>query len=118
MDLTEQAHLINKIQETLSQYQGKKVKVEQNLGRGRISDNTGIILQVHPRLFILEVVRKRGPKSRLSFQYADILTGVVTVYADGEPMFENYAEILSVKKDADYYEITDDIDANEEKILR
>lgn len=118
MDLTEQAHLIDKIQSTLAQHQGEKVKVEQNLGRGRISNNTGTILQVHPRLFILEVVRKRAPKARLSFQYADILTGVVAVYINDEPLFENYAEILSVKKDADYYENTDDDDANEEKILR
>lgn len=118
MDLTEQAQLISKIEETLSQHIGEKVRVEQNLGRGRISKNTGIILQVHPRLFILEVVRKRGPKAHLSFQFADILTGVVAVFANNEPLFEDYVEILSIKKDAEYYEALDDEDTSEEKILR
>lgn len=118
MDLEEQAHLVDKIRETFEAHKGEKVKVEQNLGRGRISSNNGIILQVHPRLFILEVVRKRAPKARLSFQYADILTGAVTVSLNGESLFEDYPEILAVKKEADYYELPEEDDSTEETILR
>ena len=68
MDLQEQAQLIEYIRSTFEEHKGKKIHVEQDLGRSRISAHTGIILQVHPRLFILEVTRKRAPKARLSYQ--------------------------------------------------
>ena len=99
VDIAEQAKLIETIKTKFDENLGEKVYVEQDLGRSRISANTGIIYQVHPRLFILEVKRKRAPKARLSYQFADILTGIVTVTKDGEPMFENYQEVLAVKKE-------------------
>ena len=99
MNLEEQANLIQVIKETFDKLLGEKVHVEQDLGRSRISKNTGIVYQVHPRLFILEVERKRMPKARMSFQYADILTGIVQVTKDGESLFEDYREILTVKKE-------------------
>ena len=33
--------------------------------------------QVHPQLFIMEVDRKRGRTARQSYQYVDVLTGMV-----------------------------------------
>ena len=100
MDISEQTQLIEKIKATLEENMGEKVHVEQDLGRSRVSANTGVVYQVHPRLFILEVTRKRAPKARLSYQFADILTGIVKVSKNGEPMFEDYRELLAVKKEA------------------
>ena len=99
MNLEEQTKLIEQIKEKFDTLIGKEIHVEQDLGRSRISANTGIVYQVHPRLFILEVERKRMPKARMSFQYADILTGVVQVMIDGESIFEDYQELLAVKKE-------------------
>lgn len=99
MEIYEQTQLIETIKTKFEENLGEKVHVEQDLGRSRIGSNTGIIYQVHPRLFILEVTRKRAPKARLSYQFADILTGIVKVSKDGEPMFEDYREILAVKKE-------------------
>ncbi len=99
MELSEQAQLIDKIRETFESQLGEKIHVEQDLGRSRISANTGIVYQVHPRLFILEVQRKRTTKARISYQFADILTGIVKVSKDGESLFENYQELLAVKKE-------------------
>lgn len=112
MDLEEQAKLIDHIRETFEAHLGEKVHVEQDLGRSRISANTGTVYQVHPRLFILEVVRKRVPKARLSFQFADILTGVVKVSQNGESLFEDYQEILAVKKEP--YDESEFLDNEEE----
>lgn len=118
MDLTEQAQLIEKIKETFEQHIGEKVHVEQDLGRSRISTNNGIVYQVHPRLFILEVQRKRVPKARMSFQFADILTGVVKVSQNGEPMFDNYQDLLAVKKEPyDESEFADN-DIEDELIIK
>ena len=99
MDISEQAQLIDKIKAKFDENLGEKVHVEQDLGRSRVSANTGIIYQVHPRLFILEVTRKRAPKARLSYQFADILTGVVKVSKNGEQLFEDFRELLAVKKE-------------------
>ena len=99
MDIAEQTKLIENIRDTFLENLGNKVHVEQDLGRSRISANTGIVYQVHPKLFILEVQRKRTTKARLSYQFADILTGVVKVTLNGEPLFEDYQELLAVKKE-------------------
>lgn len=117
MDLEEQANLIEHIKQTFEAHLGEKVHVEQDLGRSRINANTGTIYQVHPRLFILEVVRKRVPKARYSYQFADILTGVVKVSQNGEQLFDDYQEILAVKKEPyDESEFLDN-DIEDEQIL-
>ena len=117
VELSEQANLIDHIEETLEALEGQTVHVEQDLGRSRISSNTGLVYQVHPRLFILEVQRKRAPKARISYQYADILTGIVKVFKDGESLFEDYKELLAVKKEP--YDESEFLgnDFEEEKIL-
>ena len=35
----------------------------------------------------------------MSYQFSDILTGVVTVTKNGESMFQDYVEMLAVKKE-------------------
>lgn len=92
MDLVKQAGIVDSIHDTLSDFVGKRIKVSANMGRSKIVENEGIITQVHPRLFILEVERKRGAKARHSFLYADILTGIVKVSENGEPIFGEFIE--------------------------
>ena len=99
MELSQQTKLIDEIRAEIEANLGNTVHVEQDLGRSRINANTGIIHSAHPKLFVLEVTRKRGPKSRVSYQYSDILTGVVVVTKDGENMFVDYQELLAVKKE-------------------
>ena len=47
---------------------------------------------MHPQLFILEVDRKRGRTSRQSYQYVDVLTGMVELSQGGSPLFESFFE--------------------------
>lgn len=64
------------------------------MGRSRIVERAGTLVNVHPSLFIVEVEERRGRTARQSYQYVDILTGTVELYdADsGEKLFEYTAE--------------------------
>lgn len=92
MDLEKQAQIINTIHDTLSQFVGQKLRVRANMGRSKIIENEGILMQVHPQLFIMEVKRKRGASARQSYQYVDILTGMVELSQDGKPLFGAFIE--------------------------
>ena len=87
MDIAQQAQIIDNIRETLTGYVGQRLKVRANMGRSKILVNEGELTQVHPQLFIMEVDRKRGRTARQSYQYVDVLTGVVELFKDGEPVF-------------------------------
>lgn len=90
MDLEQQAQIVDRIHDTLSDFVGKRLKVRANMGRSKIVESEGVLTQVHPRLFIMEVDRKRGRTARQSYQYVDVLTGMVELSQDGKPLFEPF----------------------------
>lgn len=90
MDLEQQANLVNTIHDTLSNYVDQRLKVRANMGRSKIVESEGVLTQVHPRLFVMEVDRKRGRTARQSYQYVDVLTGMVELSQNGEPLFEPF----------------------------
>lgn len=90
MDLVQQARIIDSIHETLDDFVGQKIRVRANMGRSKIVESVGTLTQVHPRLFIMEIDRKRGRTARQSYQYVDVLTGTVELSQDGEPIFEPF----------------------------
>lgn len=89
MDIEQQAKIIDTIRDTLSQHVGERLKVRANMGRSKIVESEGTLTQVHPQLFILEVDRKRGRTVRQSYQYVDVLTGMVELSQGGSPLFES-----------------------------
>lgn len=80
---------VAEIQEKLSGMVGDRVKVKANMGRTRVIERMGIIKNVHPAVFIIEVDERRGRKSRQSYQYVDVLTGAVELFdpETGEHIF-------------------------------
>ena len=90
MDLAQQAKIIDSIHDKLSEYVGQKLRVKANMGRSKIVESDGVLTQVHPRLFIMEMNRKRGRTARQSYQYVDVLTGTVELSQNGEPLFEPF----------------------------
>ena len=90
MDLAKQAKIVDSIHDTLHDFVGQRLKVRANMGRSKIVESEGILMQVHPQLFIMEVDRKRGRTARQSYQYVDVLTGAVELSdpASGELIFE------------------------------
>ena len=94
MDLAQQAKLVDSIHDTLSDFVGQRLRVKANMGRSKIIESEGTLMQVHPQLFIVEVPRKRGVSARQSYQYVDVLTGAVELYdlETSERMFACYIE--------------------------
>ena len=80
---------VAEIQEKLSGMVGDRVKVKANMGRTRVIERLGIIKNLHPAVFIIEVDERRGRKSRQSYQYVDVLTGTVELFdpETGEHIF-------------------------------
>ena len=85
MDLAQQAKIVDSIHDTLHDFVGQRLKVRANMGRSKIVESEGVLTQVHPQLFIMEVDRKRGRTARQSYQYVDVLTGMVELSQNGEP---------------------------------
>ena len=77
MDLAQQAKIVDSIHDTLSDYVGQRLRVRANMGRSKIVESDGLLTQVHPRLFIMEMDRKRG-RTKIGRRYA---SGTVTVVA-------------------------------------
>ena len=90
MELEKQANIVGAIHDRLDQYVGQRLSVRANMGRSKIVESEGVLVQVHPQLFIMEVDRKRGRTARQSYQYVDVLTGMVELSQNGEPLFEPF----------------------------
>jgi uncharacterized protein Veg len=87
MELAEQAQIVEKIHLKLIDCIGTRLKLKANLGRSRIIECEGTVLQAHPQLFIMNLERKRGRVARQSYQYVDILTGMVELsYVDSNEL--------------------------------
>ncbi|MBO4365809.1 MAG: Veg family protein [Eggerthellaceae bacterium] len=92
MDLAKQAKIVDSIHDTLDEFVGQRLSVRANMGRSKIVESEGVLIQVHPQLFIMEVDRKRGRKARQSYQYVDVLTGTVELSQNGEALFGPFIE--------------------------
>lgn len=116
MDLQKQALIIDSIHDTLNGLVGQRLGVRENMGRSKIVEGEGVLTQVHPRLFIMEIDRKRGKSARKSFQFADVLTGMVKLSQGGEPIFGTFVE---EDEDDDYDELdpAEDSDKEEETVV-
>lgn len=85
---------VNDIHAVLEDYTGKRLHVRANLGRSKVLEREGTLTQAHNSLFIVEVDEKRGRKSRQSYQYVDVLTGMVELSdpQTKEPLFPDLRE--------------------------
>lgn len=81
---------IDEIRDELHNLEGKRLKVKANMGRSRIVERTGTLVNAHPSLFIVEVEERRGRTARQSYQYVDVLTGTVELFdiETGERLFD------------------------------
>ena len=81
---------VDEIHQKLLELQGQKIKVKANMGRSRIIERTGVLVNAHPSLFIVEVGDRPGRTPRQSYQYVDVLTGTVELFdvETGERLFD------------------------------
>jgi uncharacterized protein Veg len=82
---------VDVIRDRLVSLQGQRIRVRANMGRSRIVECTGTLVQAHPALFVVEVEGRRGRIARQSYQYVDVLTGTVELFdpETGESLFES-----------------------------
>ena len=85
---------VAEIRDELTSRIGARVFVKANLGRSRMIERNGSIIEAHPSLFVVEVEEGRGRKARQSYQYVDVLTGTVelTDPETGEPLLSEPAK--------------------------
>lgn len=85
---------VDDIRDELQALEGKRIRVRANMGRSRIVERTGTLLQAHPSLFVVEVEERRGRTARQSYQYVDVLTGTVELFdgESGERLFDYAAQ--------------------------
>ena len=95
MDLAKQSQIVDSIHDTLRDFVGQRLKIRANMGRSKIVESEGVLTQVHPQLFVMEVDRKRGRKARQSYQYVDVLTGTVELSQNGVPLFEPFIDEIA-----------------------
>jgi uncharacterized protein Veg len=81
---------VDQIHEELTGLMGSRIKVRANMGRSRIVERTGVVVNAHPSLFVVETEERRGRTARQSYQYVDVLTGAVELFdfSTGDPIFE------------------------------
>jgi uncharacterized protein Veg len=58
---------------------GSKVKLESNKGRHKSTVNVGIISDVYPSIFTVQLFEGKLPSRKLSFSYTDVLTNTVEI---------------------------------------
>ena len=89
IDFARQAEVVGRIRSDLAELTGTKIRVRAHMGRSKIVEREGILMQTHPALFVVEVQEKRERTARASYQYVDVLTGTVelTHPDSGESLF-------------------------------
>lgn len=85
---------VARVQEALSRYVGSDVRLKANNGRRRFTEHSGVLESTYSNLFVVRVDEK-SVERKMSFSYADLLTGnvVLLIHKDGK----DYR--LAIKKD-------------------
>jgi uncharacterized protein Veg len=89
MEVAQQLEVVGRIRSDLEGLTGSRIRVRANMGRSKIVEREGVLMQTHPSLFVVEVEEKRSRTARASYQYVDVLTGTVelTHPESGETLF-------------------------------
>ena len=74
-DRTDVFHVRNDIQSII----GSKVRLETNKGRHKSVINKGIVSNVYPSIFTVQLSDGNEPARKLSFSYTDVLTNTVEI---------------------------------------
>ena len=58
---------------------GSKVRLETNKGRHKSVVSKGVVSNVYPSIFTVQLSDDEGPARKLSFSYTDVLTNTVEI---------------------------------------
>ena len=71
---------VHDIRTQLTDMKGGSVFLKANLGRSKVLERSGTIIECHNEIFVIEVREKRNRTARSSYQYVDVLTKSVELY--------------------------------------
>ena len=74
-DKSDVFHVRNDIQQII----GSKVRLETNKGRHKSIISRGIVSNVYPSIFTIQLSDGPDPSRKLSFSYTDVLTNTVEI---------------------------------------
>lgn len=74
-DRKDVSHVKNDIQRNI----GSIVQLETNKGRHKSVINKGIISNVYPSIFTIQLIETSGATRNMSFSYTDVLTNTVEI---------------------------------------
>lgn len=72
-----QVDVMKRIRDDLNECLGSKLKVRANKGRKIVIENTAVLEETYPHVFVVRVQNKTSPSQRVSYSYADIITKTV-----------------------------------------
>lgn len=70
---------IHQIKRNIKSFIGSKVKLEAAKGRNKTTVDEGIIENVYPSIFIIQLYEGSEPSRKVSYSYTDILTHSVEI---------------------------------------
>ncbi|MDR0199648.1 MAG: Veg family protein [Streptococcaceae bacterium] len=68
------------IREKVRQHLGEDIEITSAYGRKRENRHKVHLIESYPTHFIVENIPLRGPRTRESYQYADILTQTILIH--------------------------------------
>ena len=68
---------LSDVRKAVFRHRGSKVVVRANKGRHKYDVNEGIIKEVYPYIFMLEITDKDDENKMISYSYSDLLTNDV-----------------------------------------
>lgn len=70
------------IKQALEGHLGKRLKLTANGGRRKTISRSGILSELYPSVFVVELDQEENAFERVSYSYADILTEAVEINFD------------------------------------
>lgn len=70
---------VSLVRKDIERFLGSRVKLESNKGKNKSIVNEGVISNVYPSIFIVQLYEGREPSRKLSFSYTDVLTNAVEI---------------------------------------
>lgn len=77
MEVARQTEVVGRIRTDLESLTGTRMRLRANMGRSKILEREGVLEETHPAVFVVRVEEKRDRTARVSYSYADVLTGTV-----------------------------------------
>ncbi len=72
------------IKQALEGQLGKRLKLTANGGRRKTISRSGILSELYPSVFVVELDQEENAFERVSYSYADVLTEAVEINFDDE----------------------------------